>query len=434
MPRVAKLSSIGLFLSFSLWTLSGCNSETVSDSGVTDAGPDGGVQPDGGLDDGGPDAGLPDSGIVDDGGNGDAGPDAGDVDAGPDAGDTDAGPDAGLLIASLDFIDTPATDLVLPSGITADGTIAALWDRSTTVVYYYDVNTKQLTNVTMTNDTEAPIYGISGDGSRVVGIYGIPYIGAVWGASSGWVEIGSSYDAGCDPFESGGFGINFDGTVAVGNLWHGCYTDAFRWVDNGDGGVVTVLDKLGSATGSDRGSVVSADGRVVGGFVQTDVNDRSPAIWQADGSGIRLDLTDYAPGEITAINADGSMAAGIYNLEGFYWTLDAGMVDIGKLPNAFPTDSTYLNAIAANGQLLFGGCGDPGGIPQAIVWTQDGGMRTLQDIAVAQGLTIPGTFVLSVITGASADGTVLLGQAVDETYTSQAFILKLPVSLYGITP
>jgi hypothetical protein len=431
MSKFANLSSIGLFLSLSVALIPACNSGTSSDSGVTDGGPDSGLLPDSGLDDGGvPDSGIPDSGIPDDGGSGDGGPDAGDNDAGPDGGMPDAGP----VVPSLDFIPTPPADLVLATGISANGAIAALWDRSTTGVYYYKTDTKELNLVTSTMNSDAAIYRFSGDGTRVAGVYSLPFTAGLWNASSDWVILGSPFDGGCDPFVSGAFGINFDGTVAVGNVWEGCFTDAFLWTGVGDGGTFTLLEKLGSATGADRASVVSGDGKVAAGFVQTAVNDRSPAIWHADGTGFMLDSSQYAPGEVLAINADGSMVAGIYNLSGFYWTQDAGMVDIGKLPGALPTDNTWPNAIAANGQLLFGGSGDPAGIPQAVVWTEDGGLRPIQDIAVAQGITLPGTFVLSSIVGASADGTTLLGVAVDDTYAQEPFILRLPVSAYGIGP
>ena len=59
-------------------------------------------------------------------------------------------------------------------------------------------------------------------------------------------------------------------------------------------------------------------------------------------------------------------------------------------------------------------------------------MRSLQDIAKAAGIEIPQGVVLNVVKAASADGTILIGQATDHQYKSYSFVLKLPVSYYGL--
>jgi len=335
----------------------------------------------------------------------------------------------------IDFIDQPT-----PVALSANGSIAYLqnFGASATDVYLYDTIAKVLTHVTTTGTAsyQEAIYGISGDGNHITGTHDAPVQAAIWSDAGGWVNLGSPFDAGCDPNVGGGFGLNFDGTVAVGLLWEGCHTDAFRWTDSSGMGAFTLLDKLGSATidgGSDRASVVSADGQVMAGFVQTGTIDRTPALWTVDGGGIMLDPVQAGPGEVLAISADGQMVAGVVNQDGFFWTADAGLVDIGKLAISLPTDTAYLNAIAAGGQLIFGGCGDPfnGGV-LAVVWTADGGMQTLQDIAVAQGVVIPSGYVLSDIVSASTDGTTLLGFGMDMLMNTTSFVLRLPVSAYGI--
>jgi uncharacterized membrane protein len=327
-------------------------------------------------------------------------------------------------------------DIVGQRGLTANGGIALLQDfvSPTNDVYFYDTASGELTLETNTGDFEHPVTGIAGDGSRIVGFYGMPIGAALWSQAEGWTSLGSVFDAGCSPDEGGGWAIDDDGHVAVGLLWDECNATAFRWTDASDAGVFTILDNLtGYDAGSNRASVVSGDGQTIAGFCQTPMLDRTPAVWHADGTGFLLDQLQVAPGEVLSISADGTTMAGILNLEGFVWTQDGGMIDIGKFPGSLDTDSTYPNAIAANGQLVFGGCGDAfnEGV-QAFVWTVDGGMRNLQDIVTDGGLSVPDGYVLSNVIAASRDGTLLLGSSVDSRMNTRTFVLRLPVSAYGL--
>jgi hypothetical protein len=140
-------------------------------------------------------------------------------------------------------------------------------------------------------------------------------------------------------------------------------------------------------------------------------------------------------GEVLSVSPDGTMAAGVWNLDGFTWTKAGGVVDIGKLPAAQPTDEVFLNAIADNDLLVVGACGDPnpGGLGSpvtAIVWTKAKGMRALQGIVTAQGIAIPSGYVLTDVMAASEDGSVLLGYATDALSNTHDFVLRLPVSAY----
>ena len=182
---------------------------------------------------------------------------------------------------------------------------------------------------------------------------------------------------------------------------------------------------------------MSDDGTTAGGFAQTAIVDRWPAIWLENGSGSLLDpggtFTGDSPGEVLSISADGKVVAGIWNLDGFFWSKGTGVVDIGRLATALPSDPSYPNAIAAGGQLIFGACGDPFlSLPAAFVWTAGDGMRSLQDLAVAAGVTIPDGFLFANVLAASTDGSVVLGQAFNDTGAQVSFVLRLPVSAYGL--
>jgi hypothetical protein len=356
----------------------------------------------------------------------DSGDDAGD-DFGDDTGD-DSGDDSGPE-GSIDFVDVD-----MPTDLTADGGVALLQDTAsgTGDVYLYDTAARDLTLVTSTGDFEHPITAIAGDGSRIVGFHGMPIQAGVWSEADGWLDLSSPFADGCDPNLSSGWDLSGDGLVAVGLAWDGCaHTQAFRWTDESGPGVFTLLAK--SAFGYDRATVVSADGLVAAGFAGGEFVDRSPVVWRADGSRIDLDPTGEVVGEVLSITPDGSKVAGIWNLDAFAWTEAGGVVVLGKLDGAMPTDTAWPNAIAADGRLVTGGCGDPfwGGV-QAFVWTDADGMRPLAPIVAAAGLTVPEGVSLTNVIAASEDGTVLLGFTQDQVMAQGAFVLHLPLSAYGL--
>jgi hypothetical protein len=160
--------------------------------------------------------------------------------------------------------------------------------------------------------------------------------------------------------------------------------------------------------------------------------DRTPALWHEDGSGVLLDPVQAAPGEVLSINWDGSLVAGT-NQGAFYWTADAGMVSLGVVPSANLNPMAWANAVAAEGRLIFGTSGDP--LDQGtvgFVWTADAGMRDLQDIFTAQGLSLgDGGLSFTGVVAASQDGTVLLGFAQDSLMNSYSVVVHLPTSAYG---
>jgi hypothetical protein len=328
--------------------------------------------------------------------------------------------------------------------LTPDGSVALLTDLGTADVYLYDTFTHDLNLVTSAGDPQHDfVTGISAD-FRVSANHGVPVQAGLWTAAGDWVDIGSSNSSGgCGSDVASAWDVSADGHVAVGLAWNVCDAEAIRWSDASGAGVFTPMQVLGhvpsgsTAAPTNRATVVSDDGAVAAGFAQTVRVDRWPAIWDASGAGFLIDaggvFTSDSPGEVLSISEDGSVVAGIWALDGFVWNSTTGVVDIGRLPNSLPSDPTFPNAIAAGGQLVFGACGDPfSGVPAAFVWTAADGMRPLQDIVVASGVHLPtGTLLINVL-GASADGSMLLGQAFDANFNQVSFVLDLPVSAYGL--
>lgn len=354
----------------------------------------------------------------------------------PDGATTDA-PDATTATGTLVLVAGR-----LPVDLTADGNLAVLWDPASPVgdIYGYDTNTGDQTLLTALGDPALDMAtGVAGTG-RVSALHGTPVEAGVWDTGLGWTDIASPFHDGCDANVGGAFDVSDDGAVVVGSFWNGCTTEAFAWSDAGGTEVVTRLQVLGaSAEGSalgpvNRASVVSDDGKVIGGFAQLGNIDRSPALWSPDGTGHLLTPDDHDnPGEILALSDDGEVVAGVRGNNAFTWTALGGFVDLGKPENGLPTDQTIANVVAGHGRLVFGTSGDPFfGLMQAFVWTADGGARVLQDLVAAAGVAIPEGVLLVNVLGASSDGSILLGTAMDSLGATSTFVLTLATSAYGI--
>ncbi|HQR18156.1 MAG TPA: hypothetical protein PK948_07285, partial [Gemmatimonadales bacterium] len=246
--------------------------------------------------------------------------------------------------------------------------------------------------------------------------------------------------------QSGGWDIDSAGHTAVGLVWNGCNAEAFLWTDAGGPANFVALDLLGDpspengAPPINRATVISDDGQTAAGFAShvADVGgnlywiDRWPAIWHANGSGFLLPsnpvFTDDCPGEVLAIAGNGSLVTGVWCDHAFLWSEATGVVDLT------PGESGHGQAVARNGELVFGtvGGGFFGGPPQPFVWTEAGGVQYLLDIALANGISLPNNSYWEAVVAASADGTVVVGTVYDEAFQLHTYVLKLPVSAYGL--
>ena len=324
-----------------------------------------------------------------------------------------------------------------PIDITADGRTVVVEDLQgnfNNPLYFYDVESGAYTFKTNVGDPFINFAsGVSSD-LKVSAIHGDPALTSVWSEPTDWVTIPSTFASGCDVFVGGAWDISHDGHTMVGFDWNGCSVQAMRWTESAGTWTPQQLELIGAQfpdnpnPPSNRATVVSGNGLVAAGWAQTDLVDRWPAVWQADGTGSLLasGVSSDTPGEILGINTDGSILVGTWGGQGFIAT--AGTVNfIESLPSNDPFANTYPQAIVANGQLVFGGSG-----AQAFVWTAGASTRRLQDIATAAGVKIPQGVTLLTVKAASEDGTIVIGQAINAQARTYAYVLKLPVSAYGL--
>ena len=177
-----------------------------------------------------------------------------------------------------------------------------------------------------------------------------------------------------------------------------------------------------------------------------------PAVWKGRHRFLLIpNQTDGNPGEVTAISADGKIVAGLWasadptesafgGNTGFTWSEETGVV---RFSSATPASETniYVNAMTDDGKFTFGKdehTTDPTDYFApveywAFVWSKDKGMRNLQDVAVAAGITMPANHFLTNVMAVSGDGRVVICTAeipaADPTMgypTEKLFVLVLP--------
>lgn len=337
-------------------------------------------------------------------------------------------------------------DLERVVDVTTNGRTVLVWKQSTGALYYYDVASGAIEMKTTLDatalETQQP-HAMSDHGQIVAG-YGVsPEAASRWDATNGWVKLKSPLPP-ChvDPdmlqltATGSAFGITPSGKAVVGLLWDAnCQTQAFLWKDTGGDGTMIPLQKVGRGSiKAERASVISADGHVVAGFAPDSIGpydiDRVPAVWKDDGTGFMLlpNQTDGNPGEVTALSADGKIAAGVWasadptevafgGTTGFTWTEETGVVRfLGAMPSH---DQLFVNAMTDDGTHVYGQvlhAQDPTDTfttfeRYAYVWTKEQGLRNLQDIAAAAGITPPANHFLSNVQAVSGDGRVVIGTA-----------------------
>jgi uncharacterized membrane protein len=348
----------------------------------------------------------------------------------PDAGAAADAPGPRVGVTLFDFF--------IAVDVTPDGRIAAFegLEGLEARLWFHDTITGAVEEKAVVGDPGRDVAtGISATG-RVSALHSDPVQAGLWTEAGGWLDLGSPHAAGCGMDVSGAFDVSADGHVAVGLAWDECAPSAFRWSDAGGTPAFTPLELLGTplggATPTNRATVISDDGSTIAGFASLDPLDRSPAVWDADGEGVLLDPDNHdAPGEVLSISADGRVLAGVTGFDGWVWTEAGGMTPLPRPELALPSDPVFPNAMSADGALVFGGVGNAFfSTPIAFVWDATHGTRALADVVTAAGVTLPAGLLFNSVLGASADGTVLIGTALDADFAPKTFTLVLPPGTY----
>jgi probable HAF family extracellular repeat protein len=264
--------------------------------------------------------------------------------------------------------------------------------------------------------------GVSGDGSRIVGIaqdHGGIAQAAIWIARTEWQLLGSFSPTAtpCGTSLSSAYDVSRDGQVIVGFAYDGCaLAHAFRWTAaNG------MVDLGSSVQGrSSLAGGVSGDGHVVVGYQESATGPRQGARW-LDGREELIPGADGSVGQARAANVDGSIVVGqichpaaLDDQNAWIWTAQGGTKCLpapAKIPSPGPAILVQANATSDDGQVI-GGAQNVAGSPDsnAVIWI-GGRPAYLKDFLRANG--VPNAFATYVntgeITGMTPDGHILVG-------------------------
>ncbi|MCE9593276.1 MAG: hypothetical protein K8S98_03685 [Planctomycetes bacterium] len=236
-----------------------------------------------------------------------------------------------------------------------------------------------------------------------------------WTSLNGWTTvgglIGQSGSSVSDTWD-----ISHDGQTLVGLGWINAGTaHAFKWT------LPTGVVDLGSTGASSRANGVSGDGAVVVGWDDNPSNGtRRPAYWTTPGSPIVLSAS---PGEAQAADTDGSVIVGQLGSKAFRRTAINGLFSLGAL---VPTDTSSATDVDDVGATAVGYSGPfgPLTVRRAFVWRAGLGLVDLKTLLTAQGVNTTGWTLYSAI-GVSGDGDTITGYAQRPGAGLGAFVAQL---------
>jgi len=218
-------------------------------------------------------------------------------------------------------------------------------------------------------------------------------------------------------------GVNADGTVVVG-LSPLLPPQAFRWT------AATGMVGLGFLPGGNFSFAngVNADGTVVVGGAVDASNQPQTIRWTAASGMVGLGL-----GGAAGVNADGTVVVGTtlfltpggFQQQAFRWTEETGMVGLDFLPGGNQSRAT---GVSANGKVVVGEAVDASGREQAFRWTAATRMQSVLTLLLASKVVTMADFGwrLESANAVSADGTVIVGDGVDPLGHVQGWIARLP--------
>ena len=178
---------------------------------------------------------------------------------------------------------------------------------------------------------------------------------------------------------------------------------------------------------------VSPDGLVVVGEGSSASHEFGEAFRWTSGTGMQGLGTlpggnSFATSAAFAVSADGLVVVGQNETqpptmtEAFRWTPETLMVGLGTLPGGF--FSTAAD-VSADGLIVVGFSNSPSG-PEAFIWDPSNGMRSIQDLLTAFGVTNLSGWSLSNASGLSDDGRTVVGTGVNPNGDPEAWIATRP--------
>ena len=299
---------------------------------------------------------------------------------------------------------------MVPNSMSDDATIIVGTGFFGIPNYYYT----EAGGVTVIGEGCGGPLSISGDGTTIVGceIDGDGNQNAAkWLGGTSWQNLGSEAGAvPCGNLLSQPYGVNQDGSLAVGLLWRAmvCHANGGTW-DLVNGGPATVLPTLfdGPAT---RGNAVNADGSVIVGWQDQPTGQRTAAKWVNTVPELILTDSGEFNGEALAVSADGKTIVGIgyaSGSEAWIWRARGGVVPIGISGN----NKGEFGAVdvSDDGKVVVGFIRKGLFKETAFIWRYGRGAAYLDQFLKKHGAVIPDGWNLNVGSVISPDGNTIYG-------------------------
>jgi uncharacterized membrane protein len=307
---------------------------------------------------------------------------------------------------------------------------------------------------------KAGVAAISADGSRVAftigSLDGSYTTQGRWSQATGWQELfpplipsGGNIDGSYGSV----WGMSGDGGTVVGLYWragNGNRAHASGWTQASG-----PWDLGGMLTGqSGRANGVNYNGSVVGGWVETPQGPWRPAVW--DNGSLEL-LTDWqlggiaGSGEVKAVSPDGNIAVGYcINGDGLDRQRAAAMwkrVDgvwgptqfLGWVDASEPQYGiTIANCVSADGRIAAGYASTDGSpfTATAFVWTPATGVVDVHGWLADNGVFMDPNFAIQGIQAMTPDGQQIFGtgRMLTPPYTTKSFRITVPATLDAPAP
>jgi hypothetical protein len=261
-----------------------------------------------------------------------------------------------------------------------------------------------------------------------------------WTAASGWQQLmppRPADGAQVDSFDGNVFGISGDGKVVTGLYWRntpvGGLAHGSRWTEGGQ------VEDMGSSGGSSRIDGANADGSVLVGFDEHPQQGiRRAAVW-VKGALTVLEDSDW-PSEAAAVNAAGTIIVGQYANSSDYlthaamWTWNGSLwarKDLGVLDGTKDGGMAYAVGLSEDGKTVVGIARrffSPSS--KGFVWTEETGMVEATKYFKDRGYTFGKKFSIESIPAISKDGKVMavLGTEVATGATRSIAVRSVPAS------
>jgi len=267
--------------------------------------------------------------------------------------------------------------------------------------------------------------GISDDGTKVAATIAsadTTYAAAgLWTLGTGWSQCmppGPSDIGIVDRTQSDTYGLSGDGSTVVGLYWRpGLRAHAFRWTQAG-GGVDLGSKYAGHAS---RANGVNQDGSLVCGWDEAPFGNWSPAAWLNGVEHVFGDST--TDGQCQASNPAGTILVGFEQnpanttRELAMWTRTGTTWGTTQFLGALPGTEAggyginIGNGVTADGSMVVGYCSYDGSpySPAGFVWTPQTGIEDVVTWLGDHGVAVDQSFYVFSLTGITPDGQWIIG-------------------------